>query len=370
MKHRLPSPKNLVFLSLFVALLAPRAGAGQLRSPSSQELEEFDAWVVSYLEESRIPGALLAVASRGSFVALQPYGLSNMELRTPVTDSTVFEIGSISKQFVAAATMLLFEEGRLDLDDPIHHYLPDLPGEWLGTTIRHLLTHTSGIPDYELIRSYDAYRFRLTPDEVIEIAHSRPMDFEPGTGWFYSNTGYYLLSMIVERIEGRPLGDVLNARIFQPLDMGQTRMTAPEDIIPHRAAGYWVDVRDRLINRAPTETSSTLGAGGILSSVRDLAKWDAALYSETLLSQEAKTMMWTPTVLPDGEDTGYGFGWSVRDFRGFPAQNHSGQVAGFTSFIVRIPSEEIVLLAFVNRYQAAFGPLFNRFVDLYLGAGN
>lgn len=369
MKHPSSGAKNLALVFLLLALLAPQAVAAQLRSPSSQELEEFDAWVVSYLEESRIPGALLAVASRGSFVTLQTYGLSNVELRTPVSDSTVFEIGSISKQFVAAAAMLLVEEGRLDLDDPVHDYLPDLPSEWMGVTIRQLLTHTSGIPDYELIRSYDVYRFRMTPEDVIHIAHSRPMDFEPGTGWFYSNTGYYLLSMVVERIEGKSIGDVLNARIFQPLHMGQTRMTAPEDIIPHRAAGYWVDGRDRLINRAPTETSSTLGAGGLLSSVRDLAKWDEALYSETLLTDESKTMMWTSTVLPDGEDTGYGFGWGVGGFRGMPAQTHGGQVAGFSSRIVRIPGEEIVLLAFINRYQAAFGPLFDRFADLYLDAG-
>jgi CubicO group peptidase (beta-lactamase class C family) len=365
---------KLSLLVLVVTAMSPAWLYGQLRTPTAEELAEFDAWAESHLEESRIPGALFAVASRGEILALHTVGLSNAELRTPVTDSSVWEIGSVSKQFVATAALLLVEEGRLGLDDSIHRYIPELPSEWLGATVRHLLNHTSGIPDYELIRSYDVYRFRLTPDDVIEIAHSRPMDFEPGTGWFYSNTGYYLLSMIVERIEGRPLGEVLEDRIFAPLGMGQSGMTAPEDIIPHRAAGYWVDRRDRLINRAPTETSSTLGAGGLRSSVRDLVKWDEALYSTAILSEASKAAAWTSAVLPNGQDTGYGFGWRIgSEFMGEPAevQRHGGQVAGFLTFFYRVPSSDVVILAFANRYQAdGWGPAVNRFIDLYFEQAN
>ena len=176
--------------------------SAQLVNPASDALAEMDALINGYLEENNIPGALVAVASRGEIVDLRNYGLANVELSVPVAADTVFEIGSISKQFVSAAAMLLVEEDKLDLDKSIHQYLPDLPGEWLGVTMRQLLTHTSGIPDYEEIRSYDVYRFRLTPEEVISIAHSRPMDFEPGMGSYYSNTGYFLASMIVERIDG------------------------------------------------------------------------------------------------------------------------------------------------------------------------
>jgi CubicO group peptidase (beta-lactamase class C family) len=342
--------------SVMIATLlvcGPVTAWAQLVQPSTEALEELDRRIEAHLEQYNIPGGLVAVASRGRIVHLKAYGLANVELSVPVTDSTVFEIGSISKQFVSAAALLLVEEGKLGLDDPIHRYLPDLPSEWLGVTVRQLMTHTSGIPDYEEIRSYDVYRFRLTPEDVIKIAHSRPMDFAPGTGSYYSNTGYFLLSMIVERIEGRPLGRVLQSRIFGPLGMTQTRMTDPEAIIRHRAAGYWVDKTGELINRMPTETSSTLGAGGILSSAYDLAKWDEALYGDQLLSPESKAAMWTSAVLPDGEETGYGFGWGLRPYEGLRQQYHGGQVAGFVASFSRFPDQEAAFIIFLNRYRVS-----------------
>ena len=347
---------NHIALAPFMALLFSAATASaQLVQPSDDALAELDRWFQAYLDENNIPGGLVAVASRGRIIHLQPYGMANVELSVPVTDSTVFEIGSISKQFVSAAVMLLVEEDRLGLGDPIHQYLPHLPSEWLGVTVRHLLTHTSGIPDYERIRTYDVYGFRLTPEEVIQIAHSRPMDFAPGAGWYYSNTGYFLLSMIVERVEGRPLGQVLRSRIFEPLGMRQTRMADPEAIIPHRAAGYWVNRAGALINRRPTETSSTLGAGGILTSVYDLVKWDEALYGEQLLSAESKATMWTPVVLPNGENTGCAFGWSVRPYQGLTSQRKGGQVAGFVADFSRFPEQEAAIILFLNRYRVGGG---------------
>jgi CubicO group peptidase (beta-lactamase class C family) len=305
------------------------------------------------MEDNIVPGALVAVASRGEILHLKSYDLANVELSVPVTDSTVFEIGSISKQFVTATVMMLLQEKKLGLDDPIHQFLPGLPSEWLGVTIRHLMTHTSGIPDYEEIRSYDVYRFRLTPEEVIRIAHSRPMDFPPGTGYYYSNTGFFILSMIVERVEGKPLGQVLKSRIFDPVGMTQTRMTDPEAIIPHRAAGYWVNKVGDLINRNPTETSSTLGAGGILSSVYDMVKWDASLYGNQLLTDKSKEMMWTQTVLPDGDSTGYGFGWRLRPYKGLRQIEHGGMVAGFVARFSRYPDQDAVVIVFMNRYRVS-----------------
>ncbi len=349
------SPVGTTLLISMVAVSAAATASAQLVQPTDEALADLDRRIETYLEEENIPGGLVAVASRGRIVHLKTYGMANVELSVPVTDSTVFEIGSISKQFVSAAVMLLVQENRIGLDDPIHQYLPDLPSDWLGVTVRHLLTHTSGIPDYEEIATYDVYGFRLTPEEVIRIAHSRPVDFAPGEGWYYSNTGYFLMSMIVERIEGRPLGKVLQSRIFGPLGMSQTRMADPEAIIPHRAAGYWVDKTGELINRRPTETSSTLGAGGILSSAHDLARWDAALYGDELLSAESKAAMWTAVTLPNGEDTGYGFGWGVRPYRGLRSQSHGGQVAGFVASFARFPDQEAATIVFLNRYRVSSG---------------
>jgi len=355
----------LLLLSPFLGLSETSASA-QLVTPSAEALAALDDRIQGYMAENNIPGGLVAVASRGRLLHMKPYGLANAELEVPVTDSTVFEIGSISKQFAAAAALLLVQEGRVGLDDPIHHHLPELPSEWLGATVRQLLNHTSGIPDYEEIRSYDVYRFRLTPEEVIQIAHSRPMDFEPGTGWYYSNTGYFLLSMIVERIEGRPLGKVLETRIFQPLGMGQTGMTDSEAIIRHRAAGYWVDRTGRLINRAPTETSSTLGAGGIRSSARDLARWDHALNGVDLLSAASKEAMWTPALLPDGTSTGYGLGWRVAPYQGLRSQSHGGQVAGFVANFARFPDQDAAIIVFLNRYRVSSGEVRNAVLHTFM----
>ena len=351
-RSRSTSRMGSILISMFFLFGAAIASA-QIVQPSSDALAELDRRVQAHLDNNNIPGGLVAVVSRGRIIHLKTYGMANVELSVPVTDSTVFEIGSISKQFVSAAAMILVQENKLGLDDTIHKYLPDLPSEWLGVTVRQLLTHTSGIPDYEEIRTYDVYRFRLTPEEVIRIAHSRPMDFAPGTGWYYSNTGYFLLSMIVERIEGRPLGQVLKARIFGPLGMTQTRMADPEAIIRHRASGYWVNKAGELINRNPTETSSTLGAGGILSSAYDLAKWDEALYGDQLLSAESKAAMWTPAILPDGKSTGYAFGWNVRPYKGLKSQSHGGQVAGFVANFSRFPEQEAAIIVFLNRYRVS-----------------
>ena len=355
--------------SILIATLIVCGGAdafAQVAQPTPDQLAELDRRVQEHLNDNNIPGGLVAVASRGLIVHLRTYGMANVELSVPVTDSTVFEIGSISKQFVSAAVLLLVQDDKIGLDDPIQQYLSDLPSEWLGVTVRQLLTHTSGIPDYEEIRTYDVYRFRLTPEEVIRIAHSRPMDFAPGTGWYYSNTGYFLLSMVVERIEGRPLGHVLESRIFGPLQMTQTRMADPEAIIRHRASGYWVNKVGQLINRNPTETSSTLGAGGLLSSVHDLVKWDEALYGDQLLTADSKATMWTPTILPDGEDTGYAFGWSIRPYRGLVSQSHNGQVAGFVANFSRFPEQEAAIIVFLNRYRVSSGRLKVAVFDTFM----
>lgn len=341
--------------------------SAQVIRPTADDLTVMDERIQAEMTANNIPGVLIGVASRGRLLHVQSYGMANVELRVPVSDSTVFEIGSISKQFVATAIMLLVEEGRVGLDDGIHKYLHDLPSEWLGVTVRQLLTHTSGIPDYEEIQTYEAYRFRFTPEQIIRVAHSRPMDFEPGTGWYYSNTGYFLLSLIVERIEGRPLGQVLRSRIFEPLGMNQTRLADPEDIIPHRASGYWVDrMGVELMNRDATQPSSTLGAGGILSSVHDMAKWDEALYGEQLLSEASKAAMWTPTVLPNGDNTGYAFGWSVRPYRGHRSVGHGGQVAGFVANFTRLLDDEVAIIVFANRYRVSSGRIRDIVADTFL----
>lgn len=367
-------PTRTVAIIILLCVGGSATFAQQIPGPA--EIAELDESVTSFMAENEIPGVLYALAADGELVLVRTHGLADVELGVPVSEESVFEIGSISKQFVAAAVMMLVEEDRLSLDDPVEKYLHDLPGEWFGVTIRQLLTHTSGIPDYEEIRSYDVYRFRLLPEDVVRIAHSRPMDFEPGTGFYYSNTGYFLVSRIVELVEGEPLGAVLRKRIFGPLGMRQTRLADPEDIIPHRVSGYWIDKTGALINRPPTETSSTLAAGGLLSSARDLALWSAALEGEDLLSAESKTAMWTPVALldgtlpkrPSGEEVRYGFGWSLGPHGDEPKQSHWGQVAGFTAHLARFPERGLTVIVFMNRYQAGAGPIVETIVEVLVGS--
>ena len=353
-----------LLLGVATLLVGQNASAQGVGRAGAEDLAAVDQIIVGYLEENAIPGALVAVLDDGELAHTLAYGYADVEGAVPVTDSTVFEIGSISKQFLAAAVLVLAEEGRLGLDDPVHPYLPGLPSEWTGVTVRQLLTHTSGIPDYEEIASYDVYRHRLTPEEVVQIAHSRPVDFKPGTGFRYSNTGYFLLSRVVERIEGAPLGDVLQSRIFGPLGMTQTRMADPAAIVPHRASGYWEDRRGSLINRPPIEPSSTLGAGGLVSSAHDLARWDAALDGDEILSEASKRIMWTPVRLPDGSPTRwpwgdpapYGLGWEVTQYRGVLLQTHSGQTAGFVAQYMRFPDQGLSFVAFLNKYDVGAWP--------------
>lgn len=344
-------------LPLLLILLASISSA-QVVQPSDQQLDALHGRIQAHMEKENIPGALVALVSRGEIIHAATYGLANVEHSVKVTQDSVFEIGSISKQFVTAVVMQLVEEGALGIDDPIQNFISDIPSEWLGVTVRQLMNHTSGIPDYELIASYDIYGERLTPEQVIRIAHSRPMDFVPGTGWFYSNTGYYLLSMIVERVAGTPLNQVLRARIFDPAGMPNSRLADPEAIIAQRAAGYWVNQNGELINRRPTETSSTLGAGGILSTLQDLVAWDEVLYGEQILSDEAKQAMWEPTPQPDGTAVEYGFGWVVSDYDGMRRVGHSGQVAGFSAQFQRFIDEELTVIMFINRYEASSGPIW------------
>ena len=355
--------KISLFFSLFLFSFS-NVQAQTVGNASTEKLAQARQVIDGYFEQEGAPGAIVAVIANGEVIHTLRYGLANVELGVQVADSTVFEIGSISKQFVAAVVMMLVEEGRLALDLPIHSYIDEIPGEWLNVTIRQLLTHTSGIPDYEEIAGYDVYQHRLLPNAIIELAHSRPMDFKPGQGWRYSNTGYYLLSMIVERIEGRPLGEILEDRIFKPLGMSQTSMADSETVIPFRASGYWANRSGELINRPAMETSSTLGAGGLLSSVFDMAKWDAALYGNDLLTATSKSEMWSPVRLPNGKPTlwpwgdpaEYGFGWEVTSYRGSTLQAHSGQTAGFVAQYMRFPDQGYSIVAFVNRYDIGAWP--------------
>jgi CubicO group peptidase (beta-lactamase class C family) len=257
--------------------------------------------------------------------------LANVEHEVLTSPETVYEIASLTKQFTASAVMLRVEEGKLGLDDKIARHLDALPQAWSGVTVRQMLNHTSGICNYQAAADYSILN-EYDRQDLIRLAATLPVEFPPGERWSYSNTGYVLLGGIIEKISGQRYEEFLNERIFKPLKMTATRLNDHQTVIPHRASGYawkqgaWVNV--------PRQRIATSG-GGIVSTVLDLAKWDAALSSHRILKLASLTEAWTPARVNDGSQTSYGFGWFVTKINGRTVVEHTGNTPGFSAAIAR-----------------------------------
>jgi CubicO group peptidase (beta-lactamase class C family) len=236
-------------------------------------------FVNAYLKKKQVPGCALMFRHNGKVVLAAGYGIANLEHNVPVTPQTVFQSGSIGKQFTAMAVMMLVEERKLALNDPVSKYLA-VPASWSGITVRHLLTHTSGLGDYpanfSLQREY-------TEDELLKMVATQPLGFAPGEKWSYSNLGYVTLGILVRKVIGEFWGDFLQKRVFEPLDMKHTRVISEADIIPNRAAGY--TLKDHILTNQKWVSPSvnTTADGSLYFTIEDLAKWDEALEAQKLL---------------------------------------------------------------------------------------
>lgn len=322
---------------------------------ASAHADTTDDYVRAQMQTQHIPGLALAVIQNGQVVKEKGYGLADVERGVPVTTNTVFEIGSITKQFTATAILMLVEQGKIRLEERITRALPGLPDAWHTVTVRELLSHTSGIPDYEAIMGYGGYRNVMTPAQVIALAASKGLDFTPGTRWNYSNTGYYLLTLLLEKVTGETYAQFVQSHILAPLSMTHTRPSEPTDIIPNRAAGYAYK-NGRLENRDPMQPTASGGAGMLVSTVGDLEKWDAALSAQALLRKSSYEQMWANNILSDGTASGYGFGWFVSPLHGHRSQEHSGGTAGFTTDIRRLPDDHLTVIVLTNCYQETSNP--------------
>ena len=255
---------------------------------------------------------------------------------------TVLQTGSVGKQFTSMAVMMLFEEGKVGLDDKIAKYIPESPTAWKDVTVRELLTHTSGIPDYgseeAMNKGVIDLRRDYTESQLIEAFAKMPMGFAPGEKWSYSNTGYVLLGIIIHRVTGQFYGDFLQERIFQPLGMASTQIISEADIVPHRSSGY------RLVKGQLNTTAD----GGLYTSVLDLAKWDAALYTTRLIRQSSFDLMWSPVKLNDGKTYPYGFGWGLASRGGHKVVIHEGAWQGFTMSIARYLEDRLTVIVMTN----------------------
>jgi CubicO group peptidase (beta-lactamase class C family) len=272
------------------------------------------------------------------------YGLANLEERTPATPATNYRLASVTKQFTAAAVLLLAEDGRLSLDDPVRKWLPTLPEVTQPVTIRHLLSHTGGLVDYEDSVADDAPQVH-DADVLGILEKQHRVYFAPGTHYRYSNTGYSLLSLIVAQASGRRFAAFLHDRIFAPLGMRET--LAFEDgvsTVSTRAYGYSTSGND-WTRTDQSSTSAVLGDGGIYSSIDDLAKWDAALYDDRLLRKESRALAFTPSTHTDNPSIDYAFGWRITG----ETLWHSGETRGFRNVIIRYPKRKLTVIVLTNR---------------------
>ncbi len=294
------------------------------------------------------PGAAVLVVQDGKTVLRKGYGLANVELGVPIRPEMVFRIGSTTKQFTTACVLKLVEEGTLRLDDPVSKYLPDYAGPARSVTVTQLLTHTSGIRSATEMRTwYPHMREDWTEEQVLGVFQNEPLEFEPGTRWHYTNSGYMLLGAILEKITGRRYADLVAEWIFRPLGMRDTRYDEAAPILPGRVEGYR-QTRDGLINAPYLSMTQPFSAGSLVSTVDDLARWQSALDQGEILSAESRRRMWTPVVLPDGTPTRYGFGWILWSYEGHSVVEHGGTVNGFSAANMRLPDDRIYVAVLSN----------------------
>jgi len=307
-------------------------------------------YVQAEMERQRIPGLSLAVLQGDRVLLSRGYGLANVELHVPGSDSTVYQSGSMGKQFTAALVEMLVVNGQLRLDDSIVRWLPEGRDVWRGITVRHLLTHTSGVPEYT-DSTFD-YRKDLTEDELVKFAASRPLDFQPGERWSYSNTGYVLLGVLIHRVTGRFYGDVLRDSVFRPLGMTDSRVISEHDIVFNRADGYQLEERGLKNQEWVAPTLNTTADGALYFTVRDLIRWAVALNHRGMVGGALLDTAWTPVRLSDGATYPYGFGWGIFEQHGHLRIAHSGSWQGFKTVIARYPESGLTVIVLANLAQA------------------
>jgi CubicO group peptidase (beta-lactamase class C family) len=340
------------WMLIAVLLAAPSAAPAQQTAVApvnpAQLATEIDAILdAEFLKDQ--PGAAVIVLHNGEPLYTSARGLANLELDVPMTRDMLFRIGSMTKQFTAAAIMLLVEEGRISLDDDITRFLPDYPTQGTTITVEHLLTHTSGIRSYtdmpgwmetEIIRP-------MTVDELIDGFKNEPMDFRPGEEFRYNNSGYILLGAIIEKVSGQSYADFLQKRIFDPLHMVHSRYGDHSAVVKNRAAGYdgspgnWQNARY-------LDMSQPYAAGALLSTVEDLGKWNTALFAGKVVGHESLQRMTTDYRLNNGSLAGYGCGLVPGDVRGHKSVSHGGGIFGFVTHGICLPDDDLYVAVLCN----------------------
>ncbi|HEX7880999.1 MAG TPA: serine hydrolase domain-containing protein, partial [Candidatus Eisenbacteria bacterium] len=352
----------LSLLGVLPALLAPAARPGVVHAapaaaiPSDDALgARLDAYLKPMFPADK-PGAVVLVARNGKPIYRKAFGMADMATRTSLTPESVLRIGSVTKQFTAAAILRLEETGKLKVTDPIEKWLPDFPLSGHTVTIENLLTHTSGIKGYTEVPAWAArMNEEMTTQQVVDFFKNEPFLFEPGTNWAYSNSGYFLLGMIIEKASGMPYKDYLQQEIFGPLRMTHSGYGDRNPTFPGEARGYAMD-GDKVVPAEPLSMSSPYAAGALVSSVDDLLEWDNAIATDRLLHPNSSKAMWTPFKQVSGKTSGYGYGWLMGEYEGHPIQEHNGGINGFTCHAMRLPEDKLYVVVLTNSDQPPADP--------------
>ena len=352
----------LVLLAACATTTTPPAGP---QPPEQFDVAGVDAWIAGHLQDKGFVGLSVAVVKDGKVVLAKGYGKKSLATGEAVGADTPFAVGSITKQFVAACVLLLAEDGKLSVDDKVAKYFPNLTRAG-DITLYQLMTHTSGYPDYYPLDFSDRRMHRtITADEIIQQYATGKLDFEPGTRWSYSNTGFIILGRVVEKVSGQPFGEFLQKRILDPVGMKHT-LFDPDPKQPALATGY---TSFALGSPEPAEVEPkewSFTAGAIYSTAADLALWDLALAEGRVLRPESWALMTTPVKLANGRTWDYGCGVDVRRMRNETAIEHGGEVAGFLAETSMIPRTRIAVVALSNADYANPGGLVGDIMALIL----
>lgn len=340
---------------LVLILITPLASCGGDLDREAGMEEGIEA-LLSKIYQSGEPGAALLVKKGDRILVRRGFGMADLELGVALDPDMVFRIGSITKQFTAVGILMLAEEGKLDLQDEITKFLSDYPTQGKTITIEHLLTHTSGIKSYTSMPDFFAMmRKDMSVDEVIDVFKGQPMEFGPGESWNYNNSGYILLGAVIEKVSGVSYAEFVQKNIFDPAGMKHSFYGGASPIIPGRAEGY-SSGRKGFVNAPYLSMTLPYAAGSLLSSVDDLALWFQSLLEGKLIAEESLKKAWESYSLIDGTDTGYGYGWMISEYEGFRIIEHGGGINGFTSHLIFVPAEKLVVVLLTNSDIGARAP--------------
>jgi len=316
-------------------------------SPGAARADAIDDYINTEMTRQHIPGLALGIMQHGQLIRAQGYGFANLEHSVPVHPDTVFETGSVGMQFTAVAVMLLVEDGKLQLDDPLRKYLPQAPRTWAPITIRQVLNHTSGLPT----TPNGEFRRDYTDDELLNIIYKQELNFPAGTHWSFSYTGYLVLGMLIKKATGESYADLLTRRVFAPLGMRTIRVMDYLAIIPNRAAGYELRNGELRNQEWVSPTANSTADGPFIFSVLDYARWDAAI-GHKILQPPSWALIAQPAPLSQGRTYPYGFGWYLGHDADQEIWRHAGSWQGFQSFAIRYLGNQLTVIALTNSDNA------------------